>query len=277
MKQHGNSSHARYSDECVQKALFLHAVPLIFLVGPFVLSLTSILLTVFTRMVKPGDGDSKQSDPEATDVESTSLPDISIPPVENDEDQPPPYNSPEFATVAPSPSPPKSGRSSAQSFVLGSALFAANIVTLFMFVLSIQAATYCVHYDRITDVEPRVVLWLLFSAVTAWATCGMMSWVILLRDLWGPGAKKKLPINEAFVVITLIAIVVAPFWAVGSGAVKAVEACQRRFCGDALEDAGVELTQPLGRRDGRDGDEDGSSSREEETFELLSYDAKATA
>jgi len=70
----------------------------------------------------------------------------------------------------------------------------------------------------------------------------------------------------------------APFvfvmFVVGGSAVKAVEACQRRFCGDALEEEreegeeGVELEQGL-RMEGGVGSAEGSGSGEEERIGLI--------
>lgn len=52
--------------------------------------------------------------------------------------------------------------------------------------------------------------------------------------------KRKYPIKEHAIAFTLWCIALSPFillWTVfGVGSVKAVEACQRIFCDDALED-----------------------------------------
>lgn len=96
---------------------------------------------------------------------------------------------------------------------------------------------------------------------------------MLLRNLWGPGMKKRYPFNEHALTFTLFCIVGTPFfllWAVfGIGAVKAVEACQMRFCGDALEeDEEVELAEGEGLGD-RDADVHSEEGADEDRMGLI--------
>lgn len=91
----------------------------------------------------------------------------------------------------------------------------------------------------------RIIFWTIYSCICTWATVGVGCWLILLRNLWGPVVAKKYPIKEAAFAIIIVGavgvILTGPFilvWkGLSMGSVAAVEACQRRFCGDALEDA----------------------------------------
>jgi len=90
--------------------------------------------------------------------------------------------------------------------------------------------------------------------------------------------RKKVKISETAMLYGLFCVVFAPFafiaFVVGGGAVKAVEACQRQFCGDALEEereegeGGVELEDRL-RAEGGAEVAEGSGSREEERVGLI--------
>lgn len=87
-----------------------------------------------------------------------------------------------------------------------------------------------------------------------------------------------MPIKESALIYGLVCVVIAPFvfviFVVGSGAVRGVQACQRRFCGDALEEEreegeeGVELEQGL-RMEGGAESVEGSGSGEEERIGLM--------
>jgi len=86
--------------------------------------------------------------------------------------------------------------------------------------------------------------------------------------------RKRLPITETALIYGLICVLVAPFAFVMVVAVKGIEACQRRFCGDALEEEreegeeAVELEHGLRMEGGRESVE-GSGSAEEETIGLM--------
>ena len=86
-----------------------------------------------------------------------------------------------------------------------------------------------------------------------------------------------MPISESAMIIGLFAVIFAPFmlvgYIVGGGAVKAVEACQMRFCGDALEkeeqEESFELEEGLRMGEGVE-PAGGSGSRGEERAGLMS-------
>lgn len=125
---------------------------------------------------------------------------------------------------------------------------------------------------------PRVIYWVVFGIPCGWTTVGASCWLMLLRDLWGPGARKKFPIQESALIYGLFCALLSPFiligFVFGGGAVKAIEACQRRFCGDALEDEGDESEESIELREGsrmedRTGLREGSGSGEEERIGLI--------
>ena len=80
---------------------------------------------------------------------------------------------------------------------------------------------------------------------------------MLLRDLWGPGMRKKFPFSETAVLWGLTCVLISPLILVGfvlSGlggvVVRAIEACQRRFCGDALEEEREDSQESLELQEG---------------------------
>ncbi len=66
--------------------------------------------------------------------------------------------------------------------------------------------------------------------------------------------RKKFPISETAMLQGLFGILISPFIAVGfvfgGGAVKAIEACQRHFCGDALEEEREEIEESVELQEG---------------------------
>lgn len=134
--------------------------------------------------------------------------------------------------------------------------------------LSIQHTIFC-QPDVLpaTPVPFRVFLWLLYACLCAWVSVGVGCWLILFRDLWGPAAAEKYPVNEGIVGIMFIGVMVAPFALVWyslllfkKGLVLAVEMCQRKCCGDALEVVereGMELEEGVALMNG-----EGSAARE---------------
>lgn len=85
--------------------------------------------------------------------------------------------------------------------------------------------------------------------------------------------RKKYPIKEHAIAFTLCCIAVSPFvllWMVfGVGSVRVVEACQRRFCGDALEE-GEDFELAGGSRpEERDEDEVSEGGADEDMVMLM--------
>jgi hypothetical protein len=170
------------------------------------------------------------------DFESTAIPEATVrTDVESAEaGYPPPYQpAASQATLAPTPesnstilAPPKPTRSTAESFVIGSFLLILNLSSLIIGAFVVQANIYCNRgpYRPLTGL-PAFFFWVTYSAIAFWATFGVTCWARLFRDLWGPQARKRWPIKGNI----FVAAVEWPF-------VKFVEACQRTFCGQALED-----------------------------------------
>jgi hypothetical protein len=110
---------------------------------------------------------------------------------------------------------------------------------------------------------------------------------MLVRDLWGPGMRKKYPIEKGSLLIWTVAVPLSPVFVLGMGCVRVVERCQARFCGDALEEKeereereereriereGVELREREGGDEGEasgSGSGSGSESRDEESVGLM--------
>jgi hypothetical protein len=205
------------------------------------LVLLSAALTQALRYFTPGVRDKRTvPSPATNDEEATAIPvpDItSTGPTEGEE--PPPYQLP--ITEAPNTAPKKieKKRSPAESFLIGTLLFIGLFFCLFLAGLGIQAAVWCNAFGPL-PIFVRLIFWIVYSIPCFWATVGASCWLILLRNLGGPRAMKRYPINENFVAVGALSMVLFPFVFFGSllwkGAVGAVEACQHRICGDMWED-----------------------------------------
>jgi len=155
-------------------------------------------------------------------------------------DDPPPYEARAETTcsIATSVEDNKPRQSSAHLFVVGSSLFTVVAFDLFIIALWIQYTAYCAGAK--SNPALLFVLWAFYAALCSWASVGLLCWVRLLRDLWGPATAKRYPINIYLVCYLIPGVIVGiPMLLVkglGRGAVIAVEACQRKFCGDALEE-----------------------------------------
>jgi hypothetical protein len=256
------------------------------LFGPLFFAILSSLLTGWIRSITPGLDAGTKANVDVTrpiasnDVEATAIPDSGN--SDPDAEDPPPYQPP-AQEVTPSPAlvpalnVPKVKRSSAQSFVMGTALLLGIMASLFLAGLAMQALIFCGPWSPVSFFL-RIVYWIVFSIPCLWASVGVSCWLMLLRDLWGPAMKKRLPLKETGLIYGLFCVLFAPFafvmFVVGGGAVKAVEMCQRRFCGDALEDEVeegeevLELEQGL-RMEGGAGSAEGNRSGEEERIGLM--------
>jgi hypothetical protein len=253
---------------------------------PLFFVIIASVLTSWMRSIPPGLENGTKPNIEVTpatpidDVEASAIPDSLPARTENGtEEQPPPYRpqAQETAILAPpsTPNPPKVPRSSAGRFVMGTAIFLAIIACLVLGALALQALILCQHWSPVS-IFPRIIYWAVFSVPCGWATVGACCWVMLLRDLWGPGIRKKLPISETAMLYGLFCALLSPFILVGfvfgEGATKAIELCQRRFCGDALEEEEGEESVEL-REGPRMEDStviaEGSGGREEERVGLI--------
>jgi hypothetical protein len=252
---------------------------------PIIFAIIASILTSWIRSVTLGIDDGTKSNTEVTqptpgnDVEATAIPDATESTNSGTEDQPPPYQPPEQETPTPAqvpnPTQPKVKRSSAHAFVMGTAMFLSIIASLFLGASALQSIIFCEHWSPVS-LFPRIFYWAVFSIPCLWATVGASCWLMLLRDLWGPEMRKRLPIKETALIYGLVCVLVAPFAfvvvVIGGGLVKAVETCQRWFCGDALEEAdeseeSVELQE--GPTEDRLESTGGSGSREEERVGLI--------
>ncbi|KAE9364371.1 hypothetical protein N431DRAFT_105847 [Stipitochalara longipes BDJ] len=282
LSHHGDSS-------CRQYALFFHGLtPLWSLFTPLIFAIIASVLTHWIRSITPGIDVGIKPSIEVTpptpsdDVEATAIPDLTTSTESSTEDQPPPYQPPaQDSTPAPAPTstptPPKVPRTSAGRFVMGSAIFLSIIASLFFSAVALQALIFCQHWSPVS-ILPRIIYWTIFIIPSCWATVGACCWLMLLRDLWGPGMRKKFPISETAILYGLTCTLISPFilvgFVLGGGAVKAIEACQRRFCGDALEDEREEIEESVELQEGprmevHAESPEGSGSGEEERVGLI--------
>lgn len=273
--------------QCRNYALFFHGMASDewLFVALLFFTILSPIFTQWIRVVTPGVRNQTPSPPVAADVEATAIPQVvgavnantiasgsEAQTHPNGVDEPPPYQPPATESTPPSKEEPPVKRSSAQRFVFGTILLACNIACLFFLALAVQSLVFCQSWSPLSF-WPRVIWWVLFSMPAIWALNAATCWAMLLRNLWGAGMKKRYPFNEHALTFTLFCIVGTPFfllWAVFEvGAVKAVEACQRRFCGDALEeDEDVELAEGGGHGD-RDADVHSEDGADEDRVGLI--------
>jgi hypothetical protein len=234
---------------------------------PLIFAIIVSLLTKWIESITPGIDVGTKPSIEVTpptpseDVEATAIPDLTASAESGTEDQPPPYQPPaqEPSTQAPASAstptsaPPAVPRTSAERFVMGTTIFLSTIASLFLCALALQALIFCQHWSPLS-LFPRIIYWAIFSLLCGGATTGASCWLMLLRDLWGPGMRKKFPISKTAMLQALFGILISPFIAVGfvfgGGAVKAIEACQRHFCGDALEEEREEIEESVELQEG---------------------------
>lgn len=140
------------------------------------------------------------------------------------DDLPPPYSSTE-ASQEPSPAAePKvdvprhniSVQRSTGSLVLGTTLFVLNIITLVFLAFSIQCYAFCSDTSPANDARRLStgagVMWFFYSLVALWATFGVASWLILIRDyISGPGVEFELEIQQELGPLLILCIVMLPF------------------------------------------------------------------
>lgn len=285
--------------QCKKHALFLHAMnPVLIFLAPVFFASVATVLTFWIQNWVPGVINKNKKPAESTPgiASSTTAEDTTaIPgPTSRDAeqgvpgDEPPPYQPPSETALAvvPPKNLPWEEHSSAMRFVVGSGYLALITTFLLLCALSIEASIYCLEVGNST--VGQVIWWLLFSIPCVWASTALSCWAMLLRDLWGPRMKKRFPFKETAIIYALICVITAPFamvfYIVGGGAVKAVEACQHWFCGDALledgdEDAGAGMELEEGRQAGsrRAPDVVGSGSGntvDEESEALMGRDEK---
>ncbi|KAI9651128.1 hypothetical protein NHQ30_001165 [Ciborinia camelliae] len=153
------------------------------------------------------------------------------------------------SAVVPIPIPTKPAKKPAEQFVKGTIIFSLLVVDLFFQALAIQYFTYCNSDNRDKGQLSNgwgIFLWTLCSPLYLGAFSSFLCWVILFRDLWGPGAKKKLPLDPScmwmFLLGLLVAAIALPIITVKGGyrgLIWCVEICQKGFC--AAEEEGEEL------------------------------------
>lgn len=140
------------------------------------------------------------------------------------EETPPPYN--ETPDTIAKPTKTTKPRTSAELFVIGTACLLVIIFCLVTIALATQATIFCQDWSPLSA-GPQGLLWFFYLSPLLTSTRALGCWVILLRDLWGPAAKRKFPVSEKWFFL--------PFGMAGRGMVILVEGCQRRFCGGGIE------------------------------------------
>ncbi|KAG4432809.1 hypothetical protein IFR05_011698, partial [Cadophora sp. M221] len=159
---------------------------------------------------------------------------------EGETDAPPPYHPPTSAGISTSnstaepagqpqpqtqtetqtrtwmnPKKPPIKSTSAHRFVTGTFLFLLTLTSLVLAGLSIQAATLC-HPDGEFSTLAKVFFWILYTFLPlSWSTTAASSFLILLRDLWGPKTAQKFPLDQSSVAMAILIAVMFPFVFVG--------------------------------------------------------------
>lgn len=102
------------------------------------------------------------------------------------------------------------------------------------------------HHTCLTPPPSKV--WTLYTLPLSWSTTALSSFLILLRNLWGPKMAQRFPLDQSSVAMGILIAVMFPFvfvgYILGGAAVLVVQACQGVCCGvregDEVEE-GVEL------------------------------------
>ncbi|RAL66545.1 hypothetical protein DID88_006235 [Monilinia fructigena] len=156
------------------------------------------------------------------------------------------------SSSAPTPINPftKTVKKAAEQFVKGTLIFCQLVFMLFLQALAIQYFIYCDghRHKKKASIGWIVFYWTISSPVYLGATSSFLCWVILFRDLWGPAAKWKIPIDPSCVwmllfslIVTAISLAVMIVRGGYKGLIWCVENCQKGFCGGAAKDKGEEL------------------------------------
>jgi hypothetical protein len=242
------------SPECLHNALFLHSqgesAPFLFIP----MNIAVALITALIRGLTPRDDTHRATTATVNDIETTVIP--AEEGSASNSDEPPPYQPRSTEEIRRARwSAITSKLSPAQLFVLVSHFFFVLLALVFLLALMIQSLTFCMEIVSPIPIPVRIILWLLYTLNCFWASRGAMCWIMLLRNLWGPTAKKRFPMTET----SLAWLTVKPVVMLGKGAAKAIELCQRRFCADALVEESEEVV--LGGE--TDGDEEAIGEGEE--------------
>ncbi|KZF22208.1 hypothetical protein L228DRAFT_247840 [Xylona heveae TC161] len=224
------------------RALFLSTASFGVIVG--LISLTVLLVLVLTTILRF----LIKSYPLPS---STTPSEASTPPSSTDRNEPPPYSEQTPSTAA-------KQRSTAESFVLGTFLLLPLLVALVTLALCIQNIRYCPTTTSTAADGPSfasVISWILYSLLALYASSGLVTWVILLRNLWlhPDDAGAPAPIPQDVVPLVLIGAVLLPPVMVGRGSVVGVRWLQARFCPDTLIEVPVQSVE-LDQRGLLDGD-----------------------
>lgn len=182
-----------------------------------------------------------------------------------------------FSSFAPTPIDPstKTVKKAGEQFVKGTFIFCQLVLNLFLQALAIQYFIYCDDHSHKKKASSGWIIfyWTISSPMYLAATTSFLCWVILFRDLWGPGAKNKIPIDPSCVwmflfglIVTAISLTVMIVEGGYKGLIWCVENCQKGFCGGAAEEKGEEAEGYRGRSRNRNIEEE---AEDEETVGLV--------
>lgn len=159
---------------------------------------------------------------------------------------------------------------SAKLFLAGTILAIFQLALLLKGALYLRNIAYCDpdHPDSlaITDPSDLIVFSVFYAVAVLMSSVGLMCWVKLLRDLWGPRATERYQIDELFflkmlwdIVKNVVMVPVGSFVLLFMAGVWTIRRLQGVFCGGVVDgETGNE------RVDGEEGrrlleSEDGSS------------------
>lgn len=130
--------------------------------------------------------------------------------------------------------------SSAERFLGGTLLLAAQVLCIMVVRLCLQAIRYCVplHNPPSNDFTFD---WFIYCSYSLLLSVGILCWLKLFRNLWGQKAINKYPINEYIVVYSVATVllqlikivgllVLVPPVALWKACVFLIETCQGGLC-----------------------------------------------
>lgn len=114
----------------------------------------------------------------------------------------------------------KSQRPSIARFAVCTTLSIINIIAIVLLVFSIQSAIFCGVESSSSKpttssqyILNTTLTWIfIFGISAAWASSGILCWVMWLRNLWGgPEAAERWPIQHNILIIILAGVALGPF------------------------------------------------------------------
>ena len=144
---------------------------------------------------------------------------------------------------------------STRRFIICTNLAFLNIIALVALEFAIQSHLHC--GSELTAGTPKadrqqliatISMWIIYVCTAAWASSGILCWVMWVRNLWGgPEAAERWPITSYLGMAILFGAAMAPFILVFVLVMVIWKVLQRCVCGKPLIQAeAVELESGVG-------------------------------